>query len=418
LQPAMVPGLLFVAYIVMQYALGMRYAGEGAAILAMLPLLGFLFYALLSIMILPDAFSGSIFVWPQKMDELAPGVVPLQFTFGNVSQSLYLAINVVFAMAVAIFLTRYEIPYQGIVGAYLAGGYVVVALTFWQFANRTAGVPFPDEVLQSNPGWVVVKQSLGSVPRVQGTFSEPAGLAFYLSGLAFCCLWLSIRDYQIMRPNVLLALAIVCMLLSTSTTGLVVLAVGLPLILAVALVGGSPGALARIGKTMAFLLVGGMLVVAPIFALKPGLLDAVNTVVASTLSKGDSGSFDDRSNRDSSALDALVASHGLGVGWGSFRSSSLVPGLAANSGLFGLAMVGWMIVRVYRLGRRGRAASNGHPGQMLVDGFSAALCGQLTAAILSAPIISSLAFFLQLGCVVGVLARMSIEPRMASQLRA
>jgi hypothetical protein len=44
---------------------------------------------------------------------------------------------------------------------------------------------------------------------------------------------------------------------------------------------------------------------------------------------------------------------------------------------------------------------------MLVGGFSAALCGQLAAA-LSAPTIGSPAFFLQLGCVVGVLARMSM----------
>ena len=106
----------------------------------------------------------------------------------------------------------------------------------------------------------------------------------------------------------------------------------------------------------------------------------------------------------------MVASRGLGVGWGSVRSSSLIPGLAANSGLFGLAMVGVLIARIFRLGKRGRAANNGHPGQVLVDGFSAALCGQLAAAILSAPMITSLAFFLQLGCVAGVLARMSIEP--------
>ena len=279
LQPAMVPGLLFVAYIVVQYALGMRYAGESAAISAMAPLLALLFYALLSIMILPDAFAGSIFVWPQKLDELAPGVVPLQFTFGNVTQSLYLAINILFALAVAIFLTRHDIPYQRILGAYLGGGYLVVVLTFWQFANCTAGVPFPYDLLQSNPGWVIVKQNMGSVPRVQGPFTEPAGLACYLGGLAFCCLWLSIRGYQIMRPNVLLALSIACMVLSTSTTGMLVLAVGLPLILAFAIAGGSPGALGRIGKTMGLLLLGGVLVVSPFFVLKPELTDAVSTVV-------------------------------------------------------------------------------------------------------------------------------------------
>jgi hypothetical protein len=193
LQPAMVPGLLFVAYIAVQYGLGMRYPGEGVVLSVMSPLLAFLFYALLSIMILPDAFAGIVFVWPQKPDMLAYSTVPLEFSFGNVTQAVYLLINVVFATAVAIFLTRVAVPYERIVSAYLAGGYVVVFIVFWQFANRTAGVPFPTEVLQSNPGWAIVKQSIGSVPRMQGPFSEPAGLALYLSGLSFCCLWLGIR---------------------------------------------------------------------------------------------------------------------------------------------------------------------------------------------------------------------------------
>jgi hypothetical protein len=51
---------------------------------------------------------------------------------------------------------------------------------------------------------------------------------------------------------------------------------------------------------------------------------------------------------------------------------------------------------------------------LLADGFSAAMCGQLAAAVLSAPTIGSLAFFLQLGCTVGVAARMVIEPRLTA----
>jgi hypothetical protein len=49
---------------------------------------------------------------------------------------------------------------------------------------------------------------------------------------------------------------------------------------------------------------------------------------------------------------------------------------------------------------------------VLAAGFTASMCGQFGAALISGPMITSLAFFLQLGCVVGVLARMSIEPRL------
>lgn len=411
LQPAMVPGLLFVAYVVAQYALGMRYPGEGAVLWAMLPLLGLLFYALLSIIVLPDAFAGQIMVWPQRPDMLTPGFVPLQFTFGNVTQSLYLAINVTFALAVAIFMTRRSVPYESIIGAYLIGGYVVVILVFWQLGNRLAGIPYPEDLLHSNPNWAIVEQNFGSVPRMQGPFPEPAGLAFYLSGLAFCCLWLSVRGYRIMRPNLLLALSIVGVLLSTSTTGIATLVVGLPLVLTFASVGGDPRALRRIGGTVGFLLVSGLLVIGPILILKPELIDAINTVVEVTLSKGDSDSYNERTGIDAAALETIGATYGLGVGWGSFRSSSLIPGLLANAGAFGAAMVLLLLLHIVRLGARARAASRGHPGQILVDGFSASLCGQLSAALLSAPMISSLAFYLQLGCVVGVLARMSVERR-------
>ena len=53
----------------------------------------------------------------------------------------------------------------------------------------------------------------------------------------------------------------------------------------------------------------------------------------------------------------------------------------------------------------------------MVDGFSASLCGQLTAALFSAPTIASLAFFLQLGCVIGISARLSREPRLSLEPR-
>jgi hypothetical protein len=203
LQPAVVPGLLFVVYVIAQYALGMRYPGEGRVLWALTPLYGLLGYALLSIFVLPHAFQGRVMVWPQRPDLINPGYVPLTFTSGNVTQSLYLALNVVVATCAALLVTRVAIPYRSLLKAYLAGGYLAVGLAFWQFANRVAGVPFPTDVIQSNPSWAIVNQSIGPVPRIQGTFSEPAALAFYLSGLFFCCLWLNAQGHRIMRVKLL-----------------------------------------------------------------------------------------------------------------------------------------------------------------------------------------------------------------------
>jgi hypothetical protein len=212
-----------------------------------------------------------------------------------------------------------------------------------------------------------------------------------------------------MHMTWLLALSILAMLLSTSTTGLLTLAVGLPLIMVLTAARADRQALARLGKTGGMLMLGGLIALTPVVIMKPALLDAVSGVVDNTLTKGDSDSYADRTATDVAALDTVSTTYGLGVGWGSFRSSSLVPGLLANAGVFGLVAVLWLGLRTTQLVRRRTAAMRDHPGCLVVGGFSAALCGQLTAALFSAPTIASLAFFLQLGCVIGVSARMSIE---------
>lgn len=406
---AMVPGLMFIAYVTVQYAMGMRYTAEALVLQTTLPLLTLLFYALLSVMVLPDVFAGKIMVWPQKADPLQPGFIPLAFSSGNVTQLLYLAMNVVMSIATALFLTRSAISYFSIIRAYLLGGYLVVGISFWQFASRIAGLPFIADVLYSNPGWAIVEQSMGNVPRIQGPFSEPAGLAFYLAGLCFCCLWLTARGHTTMRPDLLLILAVLAMLLSTSTTGLAILGVGLPITLLAASAGTSSRSLPGLARTLGVLVFGAVIVIAPVFVLKPSLVGSIDTVIVSTLAKSDSGSYEERTGIDTAAFATLSESYGLGVGWGSFRTSSLLPGLVANSGIFGVTVVLVLILRIRRLTKRAAMVAPRHSARIVVDGFSAALCGQLAAALLSAPTIGSLAFFLQLGCVVGAAARMSVE---------
>jgi hypothetical protein len=414
LQPAMVPGLLFVAYVVAHYASGMRYPGEGQVFWTLTPLFTLLGYALLSIFVLPQAFQGKIMVWPQRPDLINPAYVPLTFTSGNVTQTLYLGMDVAIATCAALLVTRVAIPYRSLLKAYLAGGYLAVGLAFWQFASRVAGVWFPSAIIQSNPSWAIVKQAIGPVPRIQGSFSEPAALAFYLSGLFFCCLWLNAQGHRIMRVKLLLGLAILAMLCSTSTTGLATLAAGVPLVTAFAALRGDTAAVGRLTKTMLAIVVIGAVVIGPLFVLKPSLQTSVHDVVVATLLKGDSQSYQQRSGLDAAALATVGQTDGLGVGWGSFRPSSLIPGLLANAGVFGLAMVVWLVWRITVLVNRAGRRAPGHPGRIVVDGFIAALCGQLAAACLSAPTIGSLAFFLQLGCVTGVAARMAGEVRLAA----
>ncbi|MDB5315487.1 MAG: hypothetical protein JWO26_3224 [Rhodospirillales bacterium] len=408
LPTAMVPGLLLLAHIVLQYALGMRYAGEGIVLRAALPLIIFMIFAIVTAMLLPDIYSGQMLVWPNRPDLVFPTAVPLAFNSGNVTQSLYLAMNVAMAVGAGLILTGRGVRWRALLNAYLLSGYLVVGICVWDFASRIAGVWFPDEILRTNPAWAIVTQSFGPVPRIQGPFTEPAALAFFLSGLAFCCLSLCMRGHATMRPQLLLMLTIMCMLLSTSTTGIAILAFGLPLVL----VAGAGDRLARMRtqRTLVNMVLAGGIVLVPLLLAVPSLIDAAAVVLESTLEKGDSSSYEDRMEMDRIAVDAMVQSWGIGVGWGSTRSSSLIPGILGNSGLIGLGLLVWFGVGLTLLIRRaGRLAPAQHPARPALDGFSAAICGQLCAALLSAPTISSLSFFLHVALVLGAAGRMMVD---------
>ena len=408
---AMLPVLLLIGHVAGQYLLGMRYPGE-RVLRELVPLLLLLGYALASAALLPDVFAGRVIVWPQKPDPFFNGPVPLIRTSGNVTQSLYLAINVLVAAVAALLLTRGRVHWRHLLMAYLAGGYLTIGLAFWQFASRVAGLPFPTDMLYSNPGWSIVEQSLGSVPRIQGPFSEPAGLALYMSGVAFSSLWLCVRGHNIMRPQLLLGLAVLTTCLSTSTTGIAVLVVGLPAVLLFAAIGGDAPGLRRAAGTLAAMAGAGLVVLAPLVILRPELLDLVQTVVDLTLSKGESESFVERQAMNELAWNAVAQSWGLGIGWGSTRSSSFLPGLIAGSGVFGLAMAVWLGCRVTRLIYQAkRIAPPSHPARPVLDGFTAAMCGQLVAAIASSPMIVSPIFFVQLGAVIAGVVRVRLDAR-------
>ncbi|MES2712670.1 MAG: hypothetical protein V4653_13895, partial [Pseudomonadota bacterium] len=400
LPTAMVPGLLLLAHIALQYATGMRYAGEGIVLRSALPLILFLIYAVSTAVLLPDIYSGQMLVWPNRPDPVNPAAIPLSFTSGNVTQSLYLAMNIAMAVGAGLMLTGRGVRWRALLNAYLLGGYIVVGLCFWDLAARIAGVYFPAELLRSNPNWAIVSQSLGMVPRIQGPFAEPAALAFYLSGLAFCCLSLCLKGHATMQPQLLLMLTIACMLMSTSTTGIVILAVGLPLVLLTG--SGDRRARQRLQRTIVSMVLAGGVVLVPLVLAMPTLIDAASVVIESTLEKGDSSSFEDRMESDRLAVDAMIQSWGLGVGWGSTRSSSFIPGILGNSGLVGLSLLVWFGAVFTRLIRRaGRVSTGNHPARAALDGFTAAICGQLCAALLSAPTISSLGFFLHIAIVLG-----------------
>lgn len=417
LQPGLVPAAFLVAAVGTRYLLGHRSAAEVPALRIMAPMLVMFAYAAVTAVLMPDVFAGRIIVWPQKFDgpEIEP--VPLAPGQGNLNQVLYLAANIGLALGAALALGRAGTAWRSLVKAYLFGGYLAVAIAAWEFASRTVGVPYPKELLQSNPGWSIVEQMIGSLPRLQGPFSEPSAFGFYLAGVAFACTSLCLRGYRVMRADVLLVLVIFATFMSTSTTGIAALAIGLPCLLFGAAARGRQRELRRLLHRLA--LPGGafVLLVGALLVMRPEFLDQIQDVIDATLNKTESDSFTERGAMNAAAWQAFWATGGLGVGWGSTRASSVLPGLLAGAGVVGVVTVGWLVAGLIRAVRRARRiAPAGHPALIAIDAFGASLAGLLLAAALSAPMITTPIFYCQLGVLAAAAIRISLDARLLHRL--
>jgi hypothetical protein len=400
---AIAPGALLVGNVALQWLLGKSYRGRLVLRIAA-PLIVAALYAVATAMILPWVFDGAVMVFPQKPAFF--GSIPLHFGMGNITQCFYLAIDVTFLVCAALVLAERDSDLGRHFRAYLTAGYLIAAIAVWQFANKVAGVPFPSDFFYSNPGWAeLTEQSFGGLARINGPFTEPAALASTMCGFAFCTGWLLLQGYRQRALLPLLVISVFCILLSTSTTGFIGLAVGLLYIALHALSTARPAFRARLlrfvapGAGLALL---GMLLL-PIFA--PQVLTSLGIVVSQTLDKTNSTSYDERSTMDGDAIGVVLDTYGLGAGYGSNRPSSLIPSLLSQIGIAGVTLV---VLFVFRLGsrvRHARAVAVNHDVGMIVQGFAAALTGTGVTVLIAGPNIPSLDFYLTLSLLIAAIVQ-------------
>src|SRR5271154_3152073 len=195
LPPGFLPGMVFIVVVGLDYMSRNLREIEGEVGYALLPIIVFMAVALAGAAILPRMFAGEFGVWPQRLSVLNSTVL-LAPSAGNITQCLYLIVNTIFLVLASLYVSRTYVRPMTIVHAYLASGYLVAAITLWQFANKLTGIYYPKEFLYSNPRWAILTaQAFGNVNRISGPFVEPAALAGYTSGVAFACLWLLLRGH-------------------------------------------------------------------------------------------------------------------------------------------------------------------------------------------------------------------------------
>jgi hypothetical protein len=418
LQPAMLPSAIFSGFIMLQILLGVQYSGQNEVWRPLLPMAMFTAWALAGSIVMPHLFEGQVSVNPQKMEPpfaailLNPGVP-------RFNQNLYLVVDFTVLVFVALFTSGRTIHPLKVLNAYFLSGYLAIAFGLWQLANKTLGVPFPESFFYSNPGWAIHSgQQIGIVPRISGTFSEPAAFAGFMVSIVCSTGWMTLNGRTKPYVRILLAAALTLVLLSTSTTGYAVLAIVAVAVSGYALLRGTrhlQRQVVRVAVIFSVLLgVAGLTTT----AFFPALNEAAALVFTKTMDKEDSDSYQERSAADRDSLDLAVQTYGLGAGWGSNRSSSLIPGILGNAGVIGVLCLVWFGFSVTALLARARRVMSNPDDIMVVRGAIGAILGILIAAFLSGPSITSVFFYILIGLLIGTSARSLSQARSRSAVAA
>jgi hypothetical protein len=284
--------------------------------------------SVISATIFPIVFSG-IPIYDPKIG-IDDGLFirpPLHIGINNFIQSGYLICHIL----VALSLSYIKFSPSKTRSAFIFAFYLEFSFVFAESIFQLAGIPFPLSLVLNNPGyalWDVSQEVHGT--RNPGTFSEPSLAGAFL---VFYCVGFLAQYLQSKGRSIRVILSLVASGMVASTTSLFSLCLA-PIAL---LFRYSPfrapwyinvKRMRRLGWILAITVVPFLLML----VLLSGYRDVLTAV---TVSKGDSGSFINRTASDLYSLHLLVETYGIGVGLGSNRTSSLVSTLLSNVGLLG-----------------------------------------------------------------------------------
>ncbi len=407
--PALMPTSMFIGLFLFNAINGVRYPAERPALLLLLPFILVICGALSSSIVMPRLFEGEVLVWPQKVTAFFVRS-PLAPNAGNITQDMYLLADALLTVTAALYLTRPGKLLARLVDCYFVSALIVVAIALWQFAGAMLHIPYPDQIFLSNPGWTILSdQTMGWLNRLNGPFSEPAALSGYMCGALSAAGWVVLNGDRRLLPQLTFWGALIVALLTTASTGYITLAAMGTLLVLRSTLAASPALRWRMAAGLALVLVLGGLAVGLVPVAAPGVAREAALVLESTLNKTQSSSYQARSTVDQDSLQEMGATYGLGVGWGSNRSSSLLPGLCAAIGLWGIGGLVWFALLLTHRARRAMRLTADPTLHYAIRGSAAALISNLISALLAGPTISSPDFYLLLAMLVAATARAQRE---------
>lgn len=298
-------------------------------------LVAFVLYGVISAFILPVIFARTMSVTPLKA---IPGadlfaVLPLRLSPQNFTTAFYLVGTMLAGVTATAAMQRPGAaerlvklgPIITLVHAGLGISGALLINTPWN--NVLA--------LFRNGNYAQLNQSFGGLVRINGIWPETSSFAAY--GSAWCVLMFELwfRDIAPRRTGISGLVMLLALIASTSSSAYVSLTV-YGLFIAVRFALRPRGMTVR--KQLA--LIASALVAAVVtvgaFVLMPGFAHKFSNILAlMTIEKSGSGSGIQRAFWAKQGVEVFMKSYGLGIGPGSFRSSSVLTAILGSMGVIG-----------------------------------------------------------------------------------
>ena len=293
--------------------------------------LRFFMFAVMLSLVMPLWIHGRLTV--DCPDLLCDDSAPLTFTMRHITQTVYLAYGVLLTIFIAVRNSDVR-EFRKSIRVFLISAICVSVWGFLQWYCYRTGIPYPAFVFNTseNPfamGYLQDLPELG-LTRISSVAAEPSILAqFALIALVFAIFAVFAQRVLISKfwDRIALAALVLILLLTTSSTAYVGLAILLPL---------SLFGLWYLGRLSATPVVIVGLAVSTLYAVYTGsqlIQDLVNKMI---FSKAEEYSGLGRLNSVILALNYFRAYPLLGIGWGSATSYDLIVKLLSNTGIVGL----------------------------------------------------------------------------------
>lgn len=305
----------------------------------------FTVFAALSAWPLARLFAGQVEVVPLRAE--GAGLHLLRPSTQNITQTLYIALSCLTCAGLYCLWRRGF--RRDILAALTSGGVALIVTGFADILTQGTAILAPlrtaSYVLHVDVDVLGAKRVVGLMPEASsfgGQCVTMAGALFFLRPL--------IRSSRaLVAATVVVAGLAAFACLSASSTAYVMLA----LFVGASLVNGAIAVAANGARMRVSMLTTNALLLYLCAVLGAGLLifapAALSPIVELTrelvLNKTQSDSFSERSMWNQVALDALVQTHGLGVGIGSARTSSWAVSVLSGAGFFGAFLMGAFVLQ-------------------------------------------------------------------------